>query len=97
MEENNYAKVANIARIAGNAGRDTVGYADLPDYQQKTVDSGVHIARSKIRGGLTVEQADLAIAKAELLHSAVVATLAAFRDGTAPSAEFAAKENWANV
>lgn len=89
--------VTTLAQNAGIVARDELGFSALPTQQQKTVDQGVHIARVKIRGGLTTDLVPLAIKKAELLHASVIATLKAFEAGTEPSGEYAEQAAWDKV
>lgn len=96
-ENEQVVDVVTAAKNAGYVARDTVGFADLGDPQKKTVDSGVHNARVKIRGGLSKDLVPLAIQKAQLQHDAFVATLQAFADGTEPSGVYAEAAAWGQV
>lgn len=89
--------IAVVANHAGIAARSTLGYADLSDFEKSTVNDGIHSARSKIRGGLTTEQVNIAVEKATLRHNAMVATLEAFRDGTAPDPVYLKAAEWDQV
>lgn len=96
-ENEQVVDVATLARNAGIVARDAVGFSELSEPKQKTVDEGVHIARSNIRRGLSKDLVPLAIQKAQLRHDAIVATLQAFADGTEPSGVYAEAAAWGQV